>query len=206
MMLVRTRTNASAPPRRPESPSSLRVAFPRSRRSSPLPLALLLLRRAPPESSAVVRPHRRRVLVVPPLPVDLQPPPRQPGRCALEHTGPEETHSPVNDASLLLMRTGAGAGRTLLAMLEDRLFSLPTRRREAAKVVMVPVGILPGSGSPYTASHDRTSLRLPRAAGQREVGQTRERRRPYLAGNCITIGCLLCLPSMFSEKYKQKIK
>lgn len=31
---------------------------------------------------------------------------------------------------------------------------------EAVKVVMAPVGILPGSGSPYMASHDRTSLRL----------------------------------------------
>ena len=51
-------------------------------------------------------------------------------------------------------------------MLEERLRSLPKRRREGAKVVMLPVGSLPGSGSPYMASHDRTSLRL-RRAGQR---------------------------------------
>ena len=49
---------------------------------------------------------------------------------------------------------------TLRDMLEERLLSRPKRRLEAAKVVMLPVGILPGSGSPYIASQERTSLRL----------------------------------------------
>lgn len=61
-----------------------------------------------------------------------------------------------------MLETVETGEQTLLDMLEERLFSLPKRRREAVKVVMLPVGILPGSGSPYMASHDRMSLRLRR--------------------------------------------
>ena len=77
---------------------------------------------------------------------------------------------------------------------------------EAAKVVMDPVGILPGSGSPYMASHDRTSFRLPmhgtrvsRAPAARHAGEDTwmeavrpldaccDDRRYFLGENCISI-------------------
>mmetsp|Transcript_5184 Transcript_5184/g.7632 ORF Transcript_5184/g.7632 Transcript_5184/m.7632 type:complete len:208 (-) Transcript_5184:127-750(-) len=63
-------------------------------------------------------------------------------------------------------------------MLHVWLLSLPTCFFEAVKVLIVPVGILPGSGSPYICSHERRSRIAP--------------------GNCISIGCFLCTPSMFS--------
>eukprot|EP00281_Chroomonas_sp_CCMP1168_P015933 CAMPEP_0206217820 /NCGR_PEP_ID=MMETSP0047_2-20121206/3471_1 /ASSEMBLY_ACC=CAM_ASM_000192 /TAXON_ID=195065 /ORGANISM="Chroomonas mesostigmatica_cf, Strain CCMP1168" /LENGTH=170 /DNA_ID=CAMNT_0053640285 /DNA_START=288 /DNA_END=797 /DNA_ORIENTATION=- len=54
------------------------------------------------------------------------------------------------------------------------LFSLPNLTREGLNVVIVPVGIRPGSGSPYIPSHDRRSLTL--------------------AGVCTCIGWLRVLP------------